>query len=153
MSKRIATLALDLAGTTGVAMRFRDEKIWCGQWKLTRGNLGGRRSPIPAVRLYKRLRSLGKLVKIDRVIYEETFARGEAKFRLDSLQVTVCIWAVLNGISWMRLSPSTIKKSATGNGRASKEDMIAAARKLWPDLDVRTSDIADALHILNYVKC
>jgi Holliday junction resolvasome RuvABC endonuclease subunit len=51
------------------------------------------------------------------------------------------------GIEAIGVSVGTIKKSATGNGRASKEDMIDAAWKRW---GVRCSgdDEADAIAII-----
>lgn len=124
-------LALDLAAVTGVAIRYDTEQIACTTWNLSRGNLGGRRSPLPAVRLLERLERLSANHEIRRVAYEETFARGDAKFRLDSLQTVTCVWAIRNGISWMRFSPTNIKKEATGSGKACKLDMIAAAQRMF----------------------
>ena len=48
--------------------------------------------------------------------------------------------------------PPTLKKHATGNGRASKEDMVAAAKKRWNIGTYMTinDDIADALCILDW---
>lgn len=45
----------------------------------------------------------------------------------------------------------TIKKFATGSGRASKEEMINAARELYPHLTIKDDNEADAVHLLAYV--
>lgn len=44
----------------------------------------------------------------------------------------------------------TIKKHATGKGNASKDDMISAAKVLYPDQDIRDDNQADALCLLSY---
>ena len=49
------------------------------------------------------------------------------------------------GMSWSNVAPSTLKKFATGNGRASKEQMIEAARERWPMCP--NNDEADAFHL------
>lgn len=43
------------------------------------------------------------------------------------------------------VAPNTVKKFATGNGRASKEEMLEAAKVFWPDCP--NHDLADALFI------
>jgi crossover junction endodeoxyribonuclease RuvC len=43
------------------------------------------------------------------------------------------------------VQPTTLKKWATGNGRAKKADMIAAAAEAFPHMKVRGDDEADAL--------
>ena len=44
----------------------------------------------------------------------------------------------------------TIKKHATGKGNASKDDMIEAARALYPDQAIEDDNQADALCLMNY---
>ena len=56
--------------------------------------------------------------------------------------------AASRDIEVMPFEVGTIKKHATGNGRASKELMIAAAKKYFPDQDIEDDNQADALHIL-----
>ena len=52
------------------------------------------------------------------------------------------------GIKVVGLSVGTIKKTGTGKGNASKDEMVAAAKSKWPDQDIKTHDQADALWIL-----
>jgi len=144
-------LGLDLAAKTGYAIRYDIGEWKAGVWYLDRGNLGGARSPIPAVRLLKRLEKLSETYEIKSVAFEETFARGNAKFRLDSLQTIVMIWAIQRGIPWMRLSVGTVKKHATGFGRATKREMLRMAwcNRDWKNVEIWSADQADALWVLD----
>ena len=45
------------------------------------------------------------------------------------------------------INTSTVKKRATGKGNAPKPAMLAAARERWPELDVESHDLADALWV------
>lgn len=47
-------------------------------------------------------------------------------------------------------APATIKKYATGSGRANKDDMIHAVNQKFRGLDVTDDNTADAVHILCY---
>jgi Holliday junction resolvasome RuvABC endonuclease subunit len=84
------------------------------------------------------------------VVFEETFARGNAKFRLDSLQTITMLWAVLNRLRWMRVAPSVIKLRATGIHNASKQQVWLEAAHRWKDLEIWSYDQADALWALDY---
>ena len=46
------------------------------------------------------------------------------------------------------ISPTTIKKHATGLGRADKRQMIQAASKHFPGVEIASDDVADSLEIL-----
>lgn len=48
------------------------------------------------------------------------------------------------------IAPTALKKSFTGSGRASKDDMIAVARQWLPDLTSKDDDVADALALAQY---
>lgn len=59
-------------------------------------------------------------------------------------------WALLAFLAARKIpiatvSPTTLKKFATGDGRAEKPAMLAAARELWPHAKVRDHNAADAL--------
>lgn len=72
---------------------------------------------------------------IEAVVYETPFARGR--------DATRCLWGIAGlieavatkvGLPVVDIQPSAIKKWVTGSGKASKEDMIAGAKKLgWPE--------------------
>jgi Holliday junction resolvasome RuvABC endonuclease subunit len=44
---------------------------------------------------------------------------------------------------WIPIASTAVKKSATGNGTASKDEMLAVARRLWRDCP--NDDVADSL--------
>ena len=61
------------------------------------------------------------------------------------------------GIEYMGIPVGTVKKTATGKGNASKEDMMRAARERWPgwepvddnDVDARWIAVAAAREVSN----
>lgn len=69
--------------------------------------------------------------RLDVIVFERPFARGQAATRL--------LWGMAGqlesiahdrGVAVLDMTPAEIKKWATGNGRAEKADMIAAAQRL-----------------------
>lgn len=65
----------------------------------------------------------------DLVVYERPFARGQAATRsLWGLAGAIEMAAYDAGIPCLDIDPSTIKKWATGSGKADKEAMLRAAR-------------------------
>ena len=52
------------------------------------------------------------------------------------------------GVELKSVHTGTLKKFATGFGKASKEEMVKAARKLKPD--VKSEDEADAIHVAHW---
>jgi Holliday junction resolvasome RuvABC endonuclease subunit len=89
--------------------------------------------------------------KFDVVIYERPFARGQ--------HATRSLWGMAGVLEecstcWnmavLDMPPSTIKKFATGSGKASKQDMIAAARRFGYTGD--NEHEADAICLLKYAE-
>ena len=60
------------------------------------------------------------------------------------------LFAAQNGIVFAAVNPGVIKRFAPGKGNAIKDQMHFAARKRWPERDVRTHHEADALWLLAY---
>jgi crossover junction endodeoxyribonuclease RuvC len=46
---------------------------------------------------------------------------------------------------WIQVSPTALKKYATGRGNAGKDEVLAAAVRRFPHIDVKGNDEADAL--------
>jgi Holliday junction resolvasome RuvABC endonuclease subunit len=146
----IRCLGMDLGSNCGVAVydfvpgqKLLQDKLQLFQWDLsTQGLESG------AAR-FVRLRAFLNAVRPDAVAYEDVkysppkeffmnkkfgipavLARvATASEVLGGLKVTVATWAQENNILSNGYAIATIKKFATGNGRANKEDMIAAANK------------------------
>lgn len=49
------------------------------------------------------------------------------------------------GIRWIEVPPTSLKKYATGRGNAGKDEVLAAAIRRFPDINVRGNDEADGL--------
>lgn len=94
-----------------------------------------------------------KELQPDVVFYEESAGHYQS---VDASRAAFG-WRVLILACCARLSiptegyaASTIKKYATGSGRAEKEDMIHAVSQKFKGLDIKDDNTADAVHILCY---
>jgi Holliday junction resolvasome RuvABC endonuclease subunit len=58
--------------------------------------------------------------------------------------------AARNNIELAGYNINTVKKAATGKGNAKKPEMIAAAERKFPHLDILDDNMADALHVMAY---
>lgn len=146
----IRCLGLDLGSSCGVAIydfipgkKLLQDKLLLFQWDLSSTGLDSGASR------YMRLRGFLNVVNPDAMAYEDVkytppreffinkkfgipavLARvATASEVLGGMKVTVATWAQEKSIPSIGFGVTTIKKFATGNGRASKEDMIKAANK------------------------
>lgn len=142
-------MALDLGTKVGVARANDFGPGWAiGTWDLEW--LPGWR-PGEKRQLAKRPEKLAafltrlvipKRTAIDLVVYERPFARGlHATRMLWGMAGVVEAWAADNGLPVLDVLPTTIKKWATGSGKATKRDMIAKAAALgYPGLNEHEAD-------------
>lgn len=146
----VRCLGLDLGSNCGVAIydyipgkKLLRENLQLFQWDLSTSGLDS-----GAVR-FVRLRGFLNVVNPDAIAYEDVkytppreffvnrkfgipaiMARvATASEVLGGMKVTVATWAEEKTIPSMGFGITTIKKFATGSGRANKEDMIKAANK------------------------
>jgi hypothetical protein len=146
----IRCLGLDLGSNCGVAIydfvpgkKLLQDKLQLFQWDLSCSGLDSGASR------FVRLRGFLNIVNPDAIAYEDVkytppreffvnkkfgipaiLARvATASEVLGGMKVTVATWAQERAIPSTGFGVTTIKKFATGNGRANKEDMIAAANK------------------------
>jgi Holliday junction resolvasome RuvABC endonuclease subunit len=146
----IRCLGLDLGSSCGVAIydfipgkKLLQDKLLLFQWDLSSTGLDSGASR------YMRLRGFLNVVNPDAMAYEDVkytppreffinkkfgipavLARvATASEVLGGMKVTVATWAQEKSIPSIGFGVTTIKKFATGNGRANKEDMIKAANK------------------------
>lgn len=81
--------------------------------------------------------------KITDLIVERPFNRGGNTYHLTGLAFTAQAVAYLHSIRRYECPPRELKKFATGNGNASKDEMIAAAQLLdWRVQDDHQADAA-----------
>lgn len=82
------------------------------------------------------------------VIYEQPIRRGNAptEYAIGCVAI-VQMWCSLVMSDCVPINISSIKKHGAGHGHATKEAMLDAALKRWPD--VKNDDEADALWLLD----
>jgi len=121
-------LTLDLGTRTGWAYRNTAGVISHGV-----ADFGGKRGEPKGAR-FKRfqvwLDSSPATVLVDRVVYEGVCAHNGvyAAHMWGGWEALLCAWCEANGTPYEDMGVGTIKKDATGNGRASKQDVISAVR-------------------------
>jgi hypothetical protein len=148
-------LSLDLATTTGFA-RHANGITDAGHIAFTRKH--GRKT-IPddheGIVFLRFLRWLNTRIIEDKpevIIYERPghFASAGAAFMASGLRGILYCNAAHHGIPIVCYSPSTLKKWATGSGKAEKPAMVARARLLEGGEDLTDDNACDALLGLHY---
>lgn len=148
-------LSLDLATVTGWA-RHANGITDAGHIAFTRKH--GRKT-IPddheGVVFLRFLRWLNTRILEDKpglIIYERPghFASASAAFMACGLRGILYCNAAHHGVPVIAYSPTTLKKWATGSGKAEKPAMIAKARTLPGGEDLTDDNAADALLMLHY---
>jgi len=160
MNNNLPILALDLATSTGWALSDRNGVITSGvqTFDLKRGESAGMRF-LRFRKWIKEVMALGELGKQfnDRnpglIGYEQAHHRGGASTQLCVGMCTdVLAEAALYGLDHVAVHTASLKKFSTGKGKASKEEMIAKAKEIYPQIEIIDDNHADALLLLNYVK-
>lgn len=140
-------LTLDLATKTGWASNILGKRSGVTEFQLKRGESPGMRF----LRCRAWLNEMLKLFsgQIDIIVYEQAHHRGGAATAVCVGLVTeVLAFAAERNIELMPVHTATLKKFATGSGRASKEDMVQAAKaRGWNPED---DNEADAQLLLEY---
>ena len=143
-------LALDCGLSTGWAVYLggTDRRIESGveTFKAKRGESPGIRF------LYFRnwVKNMVIRVRPDLVVYEMSIRRGGAATELQ-IGMTTRVQEVCSQLetAYMSVHLATVKKHATGSGRASKKHMILAANEYLVDgKEITSDDEADAIMIL-----
>ena len=125
----LSILALDLGGVSAFALNVPGWKA-TGHWDVGRGGKAKRPEALANFQAELELQVM-MMGNLDVLIFERPFARGAAATR--------ALWGYAGiaeatghryGAAVLDLTPGQIKKWATGNARASKDDMLAAAKKM-----------------------
>ena len=145
-------LALDLGTRTGWAWYFSPDhgEGSCGiesgtqDFALGRGESPGMRF----IRFRKWFDDMLTEARPELVVYEQPHHRGGAATEiLVGMSTRVQELCALDRITVTNCHTGTLKKHATGSGRASKQDMIAAAERWWGKVTTDDNE-ADALCLL-----
>lgn len=146
MKKIRYILALDMATMTGWAVKIDNYKESGTQWfGLKRGESSGMRF----LRFRAWLQDMKNIDVPDLIIYEQAHHRGGAATQVGVGMVALLLeFAAENDVTTMPVHSATLKKWATGNGRASKGDMKKESeRRGWKPAD---DNEADATLLLEY---
>lgn len=144
-------LALDMATVTGWATLI-DGRIESGVQDFTKRR--GESNGMLFLRFNAWLDGMGKDMNgksmIDLIVYEQAHHRGGAATEIGvGLMTRAQEFAVSIGAEYMAVHTASLKKFATGTGRASKVDMIAwAAAKV--NRILTDDNEADAIALLYY---
>jgi Holliday junction resolvasome RuvABC endonuclease subunit len=140
----MSTLALDLGSATGYAI-WKDGQITIGTKKLRRDKEA---SGVRALDFYRWLTQTIREHGINQVYFERVYAHSgaEAAHLYGYFMHTLAAVCEELHVKCTGIPVTTIKKYATGNGRATKEEMMNFARRCgFNPID---DNAADALAIL-----
>jgi len=142
-------LALDCGTKTGYATNLLNgEGSGVVDFKPKARESGGMRF----LRFASWLSEMFDLVKPDLVVYEMPHNRGgSATEVLNGMVAIVQKECASRGIEYTTVHSATLKKFATGSGRAGKEDMIHKAIEVF-NKRILDDNEADALWLLEYAK-
>jgi len=134
-------VGIDPGMTTGWAIDT-GSTIAAGTWQLTH------KSEHPLMRLHDYLSGILSLNEVSLLCYEEPVARGMAARSLNRQMGIIILVCERLRIPHYPVNPGTLKKHATGSGRADKEQMLEAAQgRGWEFTD---HNAVDALWLADY---
>ncbi|MEX0313425.1 MAG: crossover junction endodeoxyribonuclease RuvC [Allomuricauda sp.] len=139
-------LALDVATKTGWAT-VTSSGVW--DLKPRHGESVGMR----VIRFKAKLKELIRTEEIELISYERPSGRNSRAIQTQSELIGVLITLCHeNNIEYASYIPSEIKRHATGKGNCNKEQMIEAAKKRWPKVEIIDDNQSDALWLLDMTK-
>ena len=149
MASRRKALALDLGSLCGWATNCQG-LVWSGVQDFTPSKRES--NDMRYVRFHDWLEKRLEELQPEIVGYEMPHNRGgHATQVLNGLAAIVQLLCGKKGVTHTPVHSSILKKHATGSGRASKGEMLEAAKQRFPDQDIKDDNQADALHLLDYL--
>lgn len=148
----MAILALDIATTTGWAVALGNGSIQSGRLCLRKGDRQGERlHQFRSFMTDLKCRLDRRNDPLTEVSFEHAFRQqGHASELFHNMTGVLMQWCEHHGIEYSKYGVATIKKHATGNGKATKEQMIKAANSLG--FKVIDDNEADAIHLLRLLQ-
>jgi len=139
----VRILAIDPGTRCGWALHTGEE-ILSGTWNLKSDDNPGRRW----IGFRKRIRAANP----DKIVYEKVMAHAAtlAAHMYGGFEATIQAYCAEAGVELDSVHVGTIKKHATGKGNANKAQMVSAAAKRWPEIEIQDDNQADALWLLDY---
>ena len=108
--------------------------------------------------IFNNLNEIIKTYRPDHFSIEETFVNNNpiSSLKLGQARGVAILTAGVNGLEVFEYKPNTIKKSITGVGKATKDQVGMMIKCLLPTVNPKTEDEADALaiaicHVNNFV--
>jgi hypothetical protein len=151
-----AVLALDLGNRTGWALRLPDGRKHHGHVDFHRG--GHERDGAPFLRFrawlieqHSKVQAAGgeiSLVVFERLDFIPRKNGYKSAFSWGAYWGALTAWCEHHGFAYLPVAAATLKKSATGSGRATKGDIIAALQAAG--FQVTDDNEADAIALLEY---
>lgn len=145
-------LGLDLATKTGYAILDSSGKhITSGVWKFTLKADEDERHSLQAFR--NQLSQIQKTYpQINAIFFEKVdFCVTMLAYRKHCMLVAVLeLFSLDLNLPIIPVAVGTLKKYATGNGRADKKQMIDRAEKAFPDVEFQDDNHADAMLIAHW---
>ncbi|GMV83917.1 MAG: hypothetical protein AMXMBFR7_51010 [Planctomycetota bacterium] len=144
-------LALDLGHRTGWVL-FRDGTLRPGEWDLSHYSKTepGRRFQD----FFHRLMAIHEEFRLTDIYFEEVhghFGNVTPAHVYAGYKTLLQFFCAENGIECVGVPVQTIKRHATGSGRASKAEVITAMRKEFNPIPIESDNVADAFALLSYV--
>lgn len=146
----MSILCLDIATATGWAI-WSDDGVVSGVVNCAKQE--GENEARRLLLLWHFLKATNQEFAIDHVFYEKGVSfqgYGNANGVMHRLFGVFELWSELNDIPIESVNPTTLKKFATGSGRAKKDVMMDEATRRWPSVNVFDHNQADALLILSW---
>jgi Holliday junction resolvasome RuvABC endonuclease subunit len=146
-------LAIDPGVNLGWAIFTAAGEFSCGTLYL--GEKRGSTNGIRFLAFRTWLESVHDKEHLERIAYEQTLTRhrsGAQAALANGLVAIMEAFASQRGVELVTINNATLKKWATGSGRAEKADMLLAAQRRWGKrcLPKDQHDTVDAVWILNW---
>lgn len=145
-------LALDFGANMGWSIRWKDGEITSGCEKLTKPTKIKNKKKIKeseGMRFFRFKEFLNKLDGVTHIFYEKVWSHIGvlASHNFGGYEALLLENCERNNIKCNYFGVGTIKKRATGSGKASKEQMMEAATKTFKQ-EISNDNQADSLWIL-----
>ena len=146
-------LALDFATKTGWAFRGKSGELSSGVWDLSikKDESSGMR----LIRFESKLQLFLPLVEV--IAFESVSAGRGPRANFDSVKLQSKLQAMIErlaektpGVECVGYNLKSMKAHALPKGvKQNKEEMVKAAKKKWPDVEIMDDNQADALWLLD----